>query len=69
MIMASLDRLGPISATEVYPLPLFMRLTGLSNWAMRQARRNGLKLKTAGRRKYVRGADWHEFLATRGDGA
>jgi hypothetical protein len=53
--------LGPILTTAIYPLPLFMELTGLSNAAMRQARRKGLKVYTVGRRSYVRGQDWSDF--------
>jgi hypothetical protein len=68
MASATADRetkgMGEISTEKVYPLPLFMRLTGLSDWAMRQARRRGLKLRTCGRRKFVRGADWHEHLGS-----
>ena len=55
--------LGAISVAETYPLPIFQRLTGLSSWAFRQAKRRGLKVKTVGRRKYVRGSDWEEYLA------
>ena len=55
--------LGAISTAETYPLPIFRRLTGLSDWAMRQAKRRGLKIKTVGRRKYVRGSDWETYLS------
>lgn len=54
--------LGAIAADQSYPLPTFMRLTGLSLWAMRQARRKGLKLRTVGRRKFVLGSDWLKYL-------
>lgn len=54
--------LGAIAVDQSYPLPLFQRLTGLSTWAMREARKNGLKVKTVGRRRFVRGADWSEYL-------
>ena len=54
--------LGPIANDQVYPLETFKRLAGLSHWAMRQARRNGLKVRTAGNRRYVRGIDWSEYL-------
>ncbi len=55
--------LGSISADESYPLPVFQRIAGLSAWAMRQARRDGLKVRTVGRRKYVMGRDWHDHLS------
>ena len=57
-------RLGAISDNETYPVSVFMRLSGLSKWAMRSARRNGLIVRTVGKRKFVRGADWSAFLAT-----
>jgi hypothetical protein len=59
------NHLGPISSEQVYPLEVFAKLTGLGAWGMRKARRAGLKVKTVGRRRYVRGIDWHEFLAER----
>ena len=59
--------LGPIDTTAVYPLPVFMQRAGLSRWAFRQARRAGLKVKTVGRRRYVLGSDWHEFLSKMDD--
>lgn len=55
-------QLGAIRADETYPLPLFQRLTGLSAWALRTARREGLKMRTVGRRRYVIGADWLTYL-------
>lgn len=55
-------QLGAIDSGQVYPLPVFMGLSGLSLWAMRQARRNGLPLKTVGRRKFVCGSDWLRYL-------
>lgn len=63
MIAEKQGGLGTISDAETYPLPLFQRLTGLSSWALRQAKRNGLPVKTVGRRKYVRGADWNAYLS------
>jgi hypothetical protein len=57
-------QLGPISDHETYPVSVFMRLTGLSKWAMRSARSAGLVVRTVGKRRYVRGADWSAFLAT-----
>lgn len=59
--------LGEISAGSTYPLPLFQRLTGLSVWALRQARRRGLKMVVVGRRKFVRGRDWMDYLETVSD--
>ncbi len=60
---APTERLGPIANDQTYPLPVFMRLAGLSLWAMRAARRNGLKVHRVGKRAYVRGTDWSQYLA------
>lgn len=57
-----LQTLGEIRADVVYPLPVFQRLAGLSSWATRQARRNGLILKLVGRRKFITGRDWLAYL-------
>ena len=59
--------LAPIVFAAVYPLPLFRRMTGLSAWAMRQCRRNGLRVVKVGRRHFIRGTDWDLFLARQTD--
>jgi hypothetical protein len=56
--------LGPVSFDETYDLGTFKRLSGLSDWALRMARRKGLKIRKVGKRKYVVGRDWAEFLTT-----
>jgi hypothetical protein len=57
--------LGAVSAAETYPLRIFQKLTGLDSWAYRQAVKKGLRFCVVGRRRYVRGSDWMDFLATR----
>lgn len=54
--------LEPIDPAKVYPLEIFKRVSGQSDWALRQARRGGLRVTKAGRRKYVRGSDWIAYL-------
>ena len=56
-------QLGPSESDTAYPLPVFMQRAGLSRWAFRQARRNGLPVKVVGRRRYILGTDWLAFLA------
>ena len=46
--------LAPVLLGATYPLPLFKSITGLDNWALRQARRNGLRVVKVGRRHFVR---------------
>jgi hypothetical protein len=51
-----------IDDSRAYPLKEFMKQTGLGEAAMRSARRHGLKVCTVGRNRYVRGADFIEYL-------
>ena len=57
--------LGVILADATYPLPEFKRLSGLGEAALRQARRQGLMVTAIGRRRFVRGADFHAFIGSR----
>ncbi|MDA7980210.1 MAG: hypothetical protein MPJ50_15705 [Pirellulales bacterium] len=63
----SRDSLSPIDATRVYPLRVFMQHVGMSKWAMRQARRQGLVTVRVGNRTFVRGQDWDRWLAERAE--
>lgn len=54
--------LGPISATEVYPLAVFSQLTGMNRYAIRNARRRGLVVKKIGVRSFVSGKSWLDFV-------
>ena len=51
-----------IQSGVVYPLAEFERITGLKRHAMRQARKQGLRVCRLGNRAYVRGEDFSEFL-------
>lgn len=55
--------LAPICSDQSFPLATFKRMTGLNDWALKTARRKGLKVRTVGNRRYVLGADWHAYLA------
>lgn len=57
--------LGVIFSDATYPLAEFQRLSGLGEAALRTARRRGLAIHKVGSRKFVRGQDWHDFLAKR----
>lgn len=58
------DTLGPIEANVAYPLETFKRKSGLRDWALKTARRNGLRVRTCGNRRYIIGADWLAYLST-----
>lgn len=54
--------LRPISANECYPLDVFAAAAGLGRAALREARRNGLKVRRVHGRAYVFGSDWLDYL-------
>ncbi len=53
---------GVIRLDEIYSLGEFQRRSGLKSWAIRTARRNGLRIIKTGNRLYVRGADFNAFI-------
>jgi hypothetical protein len=53
---------GVIAADECYRLDEFCRRAGLTASAMRAARRAGLPVRRQGKRAFVIGADWIQFL-------
>jgi hypothetical protein len=61
------DEASLVRAGECYTLPEFRRRTGLENAAIRSARRAGLIVRRVGRRSYVLGDDFLEFLRTHAD--
>ena len=56
------SRPGTIHIGVVYTLPEFKLRTGLSDAALRSARRHGLRTIPAHGRKYILGRDWHKYL-------
>jgi len=54
--------LGEIRADSLYPLPTFMRLSGLNSWALRELRRRGMPILKARKRKFVSGKSFIEWL-------
>jgi len=48
---------------ESYTLREFQRRTHLGNWALRTARRRGLKVCRVGGRAYISGRDWMDYLS------
>ncbi len=53
---------GVIASGEAYLLQEFARRTKLGTWAIRQARRAGLRVRTVGSRRFVLGSDWLAYL-------
>ncbi|MDA1016058.1 MAG: hypothetical protein O3A00_16585 [Planctomycetota bacterium] len=51
-----------IESSTVYPLRDFQRLAGLGNFALREARKKGLRVRAVGNRRYILGSDFREFL-------
>jgi hypothetical protein len=56
------QHLAPIDANSIYPLPDFMRRTGLAKAAVRAMRRTGLVVRRIGRRSYVWGRDFQNWV-------
>jgi hypothetical protein len=57
---------GVIRADEAYTTREFCRRAGLGDYAFREARAAGLKVTEFGKKRYVLGADWLEFLKRQG---
>ena len=56
-----------ISSIEAYTLEEFCERTGLGAAAVRHAELDGLRTETCGRRKYIRGRAWIEYLERKQD--
>ncbi|WP_298863718.1 hypothetical protein [uncultured Gimesia sp.] len=51
-----------IEPQTLYSLEEFKLASGMGNWALRQARKAGLKMLKVGNRKFVRGSSFIDFL-------
>jgi hypothetical protein len=60
------SRTSFIKSDEVYTLEEFTRRTGLRDWAMRTARRAGLRTVRVGKRTFIHGRDFFTFLESQG---
>jgi hypothetical protein len=58
----SRDSLGMILSDATYTLGEFQRISGLGEAALRKARRQGLVVTLVGRRGFVKGRDFNEYL-------
>lgn len=59
---------GVIADGETYRLDEFRRRSGMGEWAMRQARRQGLRVLKVGNLAFVRGSDFWAFAERINDG-
>lgn len=55
-----------IERGKVYPLPQFSEMSGLGARAIRSARRKGLRVRRVGRRGFVSGDDFIDYLEQHG---
>ncbi|EDL58368.1 hypothetical protein [Gimesia maris] len=53
---------GQIEPDTLYSLDQFKQVSGMGNWALREARKAGLKMLKIGNRKYVKGQSFIDFL-------
>lgn len=62
--MAAATKPGEITGDAVYTLDELNARLGLGKGALRQARRQGLKVRRIGRRSYVMGRDVIDWMET-----
>lgn len=53
---------GQIEPQTLYALEEFKKVSGMKSWALRQARKSGLKMLKIGNRKYVKGQSFIDFI-------
>ncbi|MCH9715960.1 MAG: hypothetical protein K0U90_05625 [Planctomycetes bacterium] len=58
---------GQIEPQTLYTLEEFKQVSGMGNWALRQARNAGMKMLRIGNRKFVKGQTFIEFLDSQND--
>jgi hypothetical protein len=57
------EKLAPIRADAVYPLPFFQQAMGLAKAALRTMRRNGLPVRKIGVRSYISGQEFLDWFS------
>jgi len=66
MVDAKAKPPGSIGGSDLYTIDELKRRLGLSSWAMRTARRRGLKVYKINRIKYVLGRDYIAYVESTG---
>lgn len=56
----------PIQRDATYTVAQFLHRTAMGRNGLRAAERRGLKTVRVGGRKFIRGEDWHSYLAEQG---
>jgi hypothetical protein len=56
-------RIGEVSSNSAYTLQRFKRVSGLQTQALAAARKKGLPVRGTGRRRYVIGKEFIEWLS------
>jgi len=58
---------GIIDPDRLYTLSELKRRTKLGDWAIRKARKAGLRVRTIGNGRFVFGRDFHSYVEACGD--
>lgn len=58
---------GQIEPQTLYSLEEFKQVSGMRNWALREARKAGLKMLKIGNRKFVKGQAFIDFLESQNE--
>ena len=59
---------GVIDAAQAYTIAEFRRRMGIGDFAMRQLRRDGLRVVEIGRKRFILGRSWLKFLEEQSNG-
>jgi len=59
--------IGQIEPQTLYSLEEFKQVSGMGSWALRSARKAGMKMLKIGNRKYVKGQAFVDFLESTND--
>ena len=66
MTTSTAEHCGEIQGHILYCLDRFKAITGFGQYALREARKKGLRVQYVGKRGYILGRDFHEFVARNG---
>ncbi len=58
---------GVIAPNQLYTLAELKRRTKMGDWAIRKARKTGLRVRAVGNARFVFGHDFHAFVRKHGE--